>query len=82
MELEDQLRDLQNKVGTLLILLQGNPLDKNDDGLFGRLLQMEERLKKVENWKQRVAWTFVGMMLPASYGIASFVTTHFFHLKG
>lgn len=82
MELEDQMHEIKEKVNTLLMLLQGNPLDKHDDGLFGEIKKMSERLASLESLKTKVIWIMVGMTGPATYGIAKFVTEHYFKLKG
>lgn len=66
---QEKLISVEEKVSTILDLLQGNKLNKADRGLVGTVDDHEERITSLEKWKDRLIWTVVGMGLPASVGI-------------
>jgi hypothetical protein len=79
MELElikKQVQEVNGKVSLILTLLSGNELDK-DTGLINtvKLMQkdydkIEERVAKLEKWKDKFFWMMIGMAMPAGYGIS------------
>lgn len=47
----------EEKIDAILRILQGEPLDPNDNGLMGTMHEQDDRLTKIETWKtQVVAW--------------------------
>jgi hypothetical protein len=68
-QLKDKVDEIGNKVSSILSLLQGNKLDKNDNGVIGFVDDIHKRLTNLEKWKDRMVWMFVGMGLPASVGV-------------
>ena len=86
MELEKKVSDIDHKVSgidqnvtTILHLLTGTHLDKNQGLLFEfneereRNILLEKRVTKLEKWRDRIIWMMVGMALPTGYGIAGIV---------
>lgn len=50
-------RSLDGKVNLMLDLMQGDPFDKDDNGIIGELRQIKRRVYDLENWKNKtVAW--------------------------
>lgn len=68
-QLKDKVDEIGNKVSSILSLLQGNKLDKNDNGVIGTVDDLHERVTNLEKWKDRIVWMVIGMGLPASVGI-------------
>jgi len=68
-ELEKKVDHVDNKVSSILSLLQGNKLDKNDNGVIGIVNELHERVTSLEKWRDRIIWMVIGMGLPASVGL-------------
>lgn len=66
---QEKLISVEEKVSTILDLLQGNRLNKNDKGLVGTVEEHDKRITTLEKWKDRLVWTVVGLALPSSVGI-------------
>lgn len=60
---------LERKVDRILLLLQGNELDENDNGLIGRIVEMDARLRKLESLKNKLIYIIMGMAFAGGYGI-------------
>lgn len=73
MEIEEQIRNLDRKVTSILTLLKGNDLDQSDTGMAGVVADIDERVKKLEKWKDRFIYLLIGTGLPAGYGISEFI---------
>jgi hypothetical protein len=75
--MEDQLKDkvdeIDNKVSLMLSLLQGNKLDKNDNGVIGTVDEIDKRRKSLEDWKKGtiryIKGIAIGIAIPSSIGI-------------
>jgi hypothetical protein len=74
--LKRQLQEVNNKVTTVITLLSGNDLDK-ENGLIHtvKLMQkdldkQDDRIAKLEKWKDRFFWMMIGMAMPAGYGVS------------
>ena len=62
-----------DKLDKILILLIGNEFDKNDNGIVGKINDMDERLKKLETMRSRLIWTIVGMSFPTGVGVGKLI---------
>lgn len=58
------------KLETVIQLLQGNPIDRADDGLIGRVTAVEAGNKQVKNEiykikesRKKAAWTYAGFVV-------------------
>lgn len=83
MTIEEQVKAIDKKVTDILYLLTGTDLDKSqgflhqfDEERKDKEL-LEQRVSKLEKWKDRVVWSLVGMALPAGYGIVDILHTIF-----
>lgn len=57
-----------NNLTTILILLTGNKLDRDDKGIVGKQNDLEKRIEALEKWKDRIFWIVIGMSFPAGVG--------------
>lgn len=67
--LEEKVNDVDDKVSSILTLLKGNDLNREDKGVIGIVNDLEERVATLEKWKDRIVWMFIGMGVPASVGV-------------
>ena len=75
--MEDQLKEKVDEIGekvtSILSLLRGNALDKNDQGIIGTVDDIDKRLKTLEDWKKGsiryVKGIAIGIAIPSSIGI-------------
>lgn len=81
-QLKDKVDEIGNKVSSILSLLQGNKLDKNDNGVIGTVDDLHERVTNLEKWKDRIVWMVIGMGLPASVGIMEILKKIFINYSG
>jgi len=63
-------KGVEQKVDLVLYLLQGNPIDKDDNGLIGLVNNMDSRIKKLEKLRNKILWVLVGIALPGGVGVA------------
>lgn len=75
MKMEQWVRDIDTKVTSILQLLKGHELDKDDKGLVGEISNMNTRLDKLEKLKDRMQNILIGMAVPASVGLWDFLKT-------
>ncbi len=68
-QLKDKVDEIGEKVTSILTLIRGNVLDKNDQGVIGTVDDLIKRVTTLEKWKDRMVWMVIGMGLPASVGI-------------
>jgi len=83
MDLEEQVKAIDKKVTSILHLLTGTDLDRSQ-GFLHQFEEerkenelLEQRVAKLERWKDRIVWSLVGMALPAGYGIVDILHTIF-----
>ena len=67
-----EISTIDMKVTSILTLLQGNTIDKDDKGLVGRINRNDLRISKLERMKDKVIWMAVGAGF-AGGGIIGFV---------
>lgn len=74
----NDLAQLQKGIETIKSLLQGNPLDKEDNGLIGTVNAMDARMKLLEQLKDRIKDRFtylvIGLSIPAGFGITEILS--------
>lgn len=72
-QFKEKVDEIGEKVTSILSLLRGNVLDKNDQGIIGTVDDIDKRLKSLEDWKKgsiRYAkGLLLGMAIPSSIGI-------------
>ena len=72
-DLQKQVRAIDDKVSSILALLKGNELDKNDQGIIGTVDDIDKRLKALEDWKKGsiryLKGIAIGIAIPSSIGI-------------
>ncbi|OJW09939.1 MAG: hypothetical protein BGO53_08935 [Sphingobacteriales bacterium 39-19] len=65
MDQEYTLSQIGKNVDSILCLLQGHPLNKDDKGLLGNVNEHGTRLKKVEDKINKFSWTLLGVSIAA-----------------
>ncbi len=78
-QLKHKVDDIDNKVTSILTLLRGNALDKNDPGVIGAVDDLIKRITNLEKWKDRIVWMVIGMGVPASVGIVEILRKLLIH---
>lgn len=77
MEKVDKVQDTTNRINNdtheVLLAMKGNPLNKQDNGLIGMIMQHDERIKKMEKIIDRVTWVAIGAALFGGYGISQII---------
>ncbi len=71
--LERQVAEVDTKVSSILQLLKGNDLDKDDRGMIGMQTNHEERLTSLEKIKDRLVYFCLGISIPAGWGIIDII---------
>lgn len=69
MELEQKVEEINRKVDNILLLIRGNDLNKEDSGLVGTVNDIDERVIRLEKFKDRMIAVAIGMTVPAGIGI-------------
>ena len=65
-QLTDKVDDIDEKVTSILTLLQGNALDKSDRGVIGKIGDMGKRLDALEDWKKSINRYSKGILIGAA----------------
>lgn len=72
-QFKEKVDEIGEKVTSILSLLRGNSLDKNDLGIIGTVDDIDKRLKSLEDWKKGsiryVKGIAIGIAIPSSIGI-------------
>jgi hypothetical protein len=72
-QFKEKVDEIGEKVTSILSLLRGNALDKNDQGIIGTVDDIDKRLKSLEDWKKGsiryVKGIAIGIAIPSSIGI-------------
>lgn len=68
-EVKFTLEGIQGNVESIKNLLTGNPLDKTDGGMIGRVIKLEEQVKQLEAFKNRAIWVAIGLAMGAGYSL-------------
>ena len=67
--IEKQVGDIDTKVTSILVLLKGHELDKDDRGMIGIQNDHEGRIQKMERLVEKGKYFLIGISVPASWGI-------------
>ena len=69
MDDEKKIEAIDRKLDSVLVLLRGNELDKQDTGLVGTMNDIDDRVKRLERWKDRIIVIAISLSVPAGLGI-------------
>lgn len=72
--LKKELQQVNDKLNSIITLLNGHELDSDSGGLVHKVNIAESRIAKVEQFKDRITYVAVGMAIPASWGIIDIVS--------
>lgn len=67
--IRDQVNKMEGKLDKVLLLLGGNELDKEDNGLVGDVKDLIRRIAKLEKLKVKLTGLLIGMAFPAGWGV-------------
>jgi hypothetical protein len=67
--LEGQIEKVDTKVSSILNLLQGHELDKDDRGMIGTQKEHERRITRLEKIYSSGYWFLIGLSAFAGWGI-------------
>lgn len=72
-QFKEKVDEIGEKVTSILTLLRGNVLDKNDQGIIGTVDDIDKRLRSLEDWKKGsiryLKGIAIGIAIPSSIGI-------------
>jgi hypothetical protein len=71
--LEKQVKGIDSKVTSILILLRGHDMDKDDKGMIGIQNDHEQRIAKLEKMKDRLVYFLFGLSAFAGWGILDII---------
>lgn len=71
--METEIQQINKKLSLILLLLQGNELNKADTGMIGKQKEMEENIKKLENKFNRTAWSVAGAVGFTAFNLLQFI---------
>ena len=71
--IEKQVGEVNTKVTSILVLLTGHGLDKDDKGMIGVQNDHETRLDKLERLVDRMKWFLFGLAIPAGWGVIDII---------
>lgn len=72
--LQRELRAVNDKLNSIITLLNGHELDTDSGGLVHKVNSIESRIFDVERFKDRITYVALGMAIPASWGIIDIVS--------
>jgi len=67
-KMEKEFHELKSKVDEIHRILLGNEHDE-EVGLHSRVKRNEAEIKALQDWKARITYFAMGMIVPASYGV-------------
>lgn len=72
-QLEKQMREIDEKLTRMLMMLTGNVLDKNDTGFIGKVNDLESRMEKLEKFRDKAVYLIIGASLTTGFGISKVI---------
>lgn len=60
-QVDEKVNKVDNKVDKILMVLVGNGLDKDDNGIIGQVNDHEERIIKGERWRANITNKAIGI---------------------
>lgn len=67
--MQKEVTEIRKDVSSILQLLKGNDLDKDDKGFVGEVNKLRQEVDSLKKFKERVIYIGIGMALPATYGV-------------
>lgn len=64
---------LERNVDLILIKLSGNEVDEGDTGLVGDVRDLKQRMFRLERWRDRVIYFFIGISFAAGWGVSDLI---------
>lgn len=71
--LEEQVEQVDKKVSSILQLLKGNELDKDDEGMIGVQNNHEQRIRRIEKISDRLFYFLIGLSAFAGWGLIDII---------
>jgi hypothetical protein len=65
--------ELSEKLDQVITLLSGSDLDKNDEGLIGKVRVLSIRVKKLERFKDRGLYLIIGAAITGGYQLRELI---------
>jgi methionine synthase II (cobalamin-independent) len=78
-EISFKLEGIEGTNSRMLNLLQGNPLDKDDKGMIGKVSTQGQKINKLEKLMDRGKYMLMGCAVGAGYGIKELIGLIFKH---
>lgn len=57
--IKDTVSNMNESVDLIVLLLQGNKMNKDDGGMIGQQTDMKKRIERLEKFKDRMLWVLV-----------------------
>ncbi len=70
---EKKVSSVERKVDSILVILQGNEMDREDKGMIGQTNDHEKRIQALEKMKDRIFWFLIGLSAFASWGLMDII---------
>ena len=71
--LKKELQQVNEKLNSIITLLNGHELDNEAGGMVQRVHLIDNRLNRLESFKDRVIYVCIGASIPASWGIIDII---------
>lgn len=71
------LEEAAKNVNKIMSLLQGNPIDRNDNGMIGDVQNLNSRVNKLERFKTKGIWLIIGLSIGAGWGFGDMLIKFF-----
>lgn len=75
-EMRKHAYQVDDKLDDILQLLKGDGF-AHSKGLVAKVKEHEDRIKRLENFRDRTIWTIGGFSLPTAYGMWEFIKKYF-----
>jgi hypothetical protein len=72
-EMKFMMEGVEGNQDKILQLLQGNPLDKEDRGMIGKINNHGKRLLNLEKFKDRGIYMVIGISIGTGVGISKLI---------
>lgn len=72
-ELSEDMKSMSRDIHDIKNILSGFANVKDDKGLIGLVKSNEEKIGKLERWKDRSMYFIYGLCIASGFGVASFL---------